>query len=257
MICKWCGARVDPAKKTCGRCGRKNMPLSDCGGFYDVVPNAPRGEQTAAPDVGMRPTPIPMPVPGPAVTPGWMKIALGVLAAGVVLLGVLSIGQLGRIRELEDRERRPVIQDYAPGTTEPGTLDPETTIPTDPVETEPIPQQPTEPMLPLGEDLDHRLEAEGMVSAFVKEQLQRIENWDVHAQQWADRENGPWSEGTLGENLEITLENAIGDLLSQEEAPKAEGEDPTEPPEKQETPEDSQETGDATVEPDQLQDAEG
>lgn len=40
MICKWCGAKVSAVDKKCGRCGREIPALSDCGGFYDLVPNA-------------------------------------------------------------------------------------------------------------------------------------------------------------------------------------------------------------------------
>lgn len=42
MICKWCGATVDVTKRKCPVCGREIPPLSDCGGFYDVVPEAVR-----------------------------------------------------------------------------------------------------------------------------------------------------------------------------------------------------------------------
>ena len=47
MICKWCGAELKPAEKRCSRCGKENPPLSDCGGFYDLVPRAAGGERAA------------------------------------------------------------------------------------------------------------------------------------------------------------------------------------------------------------------
>lgn len=40
MICKWCGAEIQRSEKRCSRCGKENAPLSDCGGFYDLVPQA-------------------------------------------------------------------------------------------------------------------------------------------------------------------------------------------------------------------------
>lgn len=46
MICKWCGETVKPGDKTCRRCRREVSPLSDCGGFYDLVPQA---QNVAAP----------------------------------------------------------------------------------------------------------------------------------------------------------------------------------------------------------------
>lgn len=40
MICKWCGAGIRATDRVCSRCGREMPPLSDCGGFYDLVPLA-------------------------------------------------------------------------------------------------------------------------------------------------------------------------------------------------------------------------
>ena len=42
MICKWCGANVAVTDAKCARCGRELPALSDCGGFYDLVPKAKR-----------------------------------------------------------------------------------------------------------------------------------------------------------------------------------------------------------------------
>lgn len=43
MICKWCGAKVREKDRTCPRCGQELPPLSECGGFYDLVPGARQG----------------------------------------------------------------------------------------------------------------------------------------------------------------------------------------------------------------------
>ncbi len=40
MLCKWCGAAVPKDYSSCPRCSRDIPPLSDCGGFYDLVPAA-------------------------------------------------------------------------------------------------------------------------------------------------------------------------------------------------------------------------
>lgn len=40
MFCKWCGADLSDSAVKCGRCGREVPALSDCGGFYDLVPSA-------------------------------------------------------------------------------------------------------------------------------------------------------------------------------------------------------------------------
>ena len=42
MICKWCGASVAVTDAKCARCKRELPALSDCGGFYDLVPKAKR-----------------------------------------------------------------------------------------------------------------------------------------------------------------------------------------------------------------------
>lgn len=43
MFCKWCGGKITSSDTKCGRCGREVPPLSDCGGFYDLVPGAKEG----------------------------------------------------------------------------------------------------------------------------------------------------------------------------------------------------------------------
>ncbi|MBR6762490.1 MAG: hypothetical protein IKM13_01920 [Clostridia bacterium] len=42
MFCKWCGGNLAPADTKCSRCGKEVPALSDCGGFYDLVPDAPK-----------------------------------------------------------------------------------------------------------------------------------------------------------------------------------------------------------------------
>lgn len=46
MFCKWCGGTVAPSEATCKRCGRELPALSDCGGFYDLVPSAKESKPT-------------------------------------------------------------------------------------------------------------------------------------------------------------------------------------------------------------------
>lgn len=42
MFCKWCGADLPSSANKCTRCGKNIPAMSDCGGFYDLVPNAKR-----------------------------------------------------------------------------------------------------------------------------------------------------------------------------------------------------------------------
>ena len=199
----------------------------------------------------VQPPPKPMAVGRPARTPGWMKAMVGVLTAGVVLLGVLSLSQLGRIRDLEERAEKPSLQEPFGDPTEPGT-----TVPSEPVVTEPLPEQlPAEPSPSLREDLVNRLEEEDRASAFVQEQLLRMEDWSIHAQQWTQSEEGPWSQGTLAENLKNTLENTVGNLPVQEESPELE-EEPTDPTEGEPTDPTEEEPADPTEEEPEATEAE-
>lgn len=56
MICKWCGSPQESGDRVCARCGREIPPISDCGGFYDLVPGA-----CAAAGVGRPAEPAPVP----------------------------------------------------------------------------------------------------------------------------------------------------------------------------------------------------
>ena len=40
MFCKWCGEPVKIGRVKCQSCGRDLPPLSECGGFYNLVPEA-------------------------------------------------------------------------------------------------------------------------------------------------------------------------------------------------------------------------
>lgn len=47
MICKWCGEALPSSNNTkCPRCGKELPPLSDCGGFYNLMPSAERYKET-------------------------------------------------------------------------------------------------------------------------------------------------------------------------------------------------------------------
>ncbi len=39
MFCKWCGGNLTSADTKCKRCGREVAARSDCGGFYELVPD--------------------------------------------------------------------------------------------------------------------------------------------------------------------------------------------------------------------------
>ena len=54
MICKWCGEQVEAGASLCAHCGRELPPLSECGGFYNIMPEA-RLAQVRAPQNGNAP----------------------------------------------------------------------------------------------------------------------------------------------------------------------------------------------------------
>lgn len=68
MFCKWCGGNVASTDTKCKRCGRDVPALSDCGGFYDLVPGAKK-----VADVRPEPTVLPGKPEMPSVSPKSMK----------------------------------------------------------------------------------------------------------------------------------------------------------------------------------------
>lgn len=114
MICKWCGAAVDAAMKKCPTCGREIPPLSDCGGFYRVVPTAaqaakqwadarPRPESSphgGVPPMPLRPTEsLPPQRPAPKTARRAPLLAL----LSLVLLAVLCVFVLLRFSAIDRR----------------------------------------------------------------------------------------------------------------------------------------------------------
>ncbi|MBQ8287598.1 MAG: hypothetical protein IJX76_02360 [Clostridia bacterium] len=137
MICKWCGAEIAAKDKKCGRCGRDVTPSSDCGGFYDIVPNA----KPAAPAAPASVTPAPVVSVAPPPVPQKKKFNLALLLSAVLcvlwlitlffLIGLSgSMDQFNKDREdLEDKidELSEQIEQYHDGEDEPSL--PETNEP--------------------------------------------------------------------------------------------------------------------------------
>lgn len=65
MFCKWCGATLPNTAGKCPRCGKEAPVLSDCGGFYDLVPAAKQPPAT----LPGQPSELPKADPPNAVAP--------------------------------------------------------------------------------------------------------------------------------------------------------------------------------------------
>lgn len=148
MFCKWCGANLASSDTKCKRCGKEVPALSDCGGFYDLVPNAKKpvvghpGPEVP-PERPVNPSRKPEPpieVHPPKGKKHSKKSLLGLTIltvsgfAIVILLLVVILGKVnqysGEVNELRNNlwtinEKIEVIQ----VATEPVVTEPETTAP--------------------------------------------------------------------------------------------------------------------------------
>lgn len=119
MFCKWCGSSVRSGARVCSRCGRNVPALSDCGGFYDLVPEAPRGPSQPETKLEERieRTYLSPPPPKKGVPPVILWVLGGLLAA-TVLLQTITLIQLGGInKKIEE------CSPYAVSTTSGATED--------------------------------------------------------------------------------------------------------------------------------------
>ncbi len=141
MICKWCGDVIKPGAKACKRCHNEVQALSDCGGFYDLVPQA-RSEAAfpaAEPPAAARSHPLPEPVRPVLPSRRRRKSAAhnlvfwaAVLLAVVFLISTLSLS--GKLTDAQAQIQRLENQ-----------LDAAEDIPTSPTKPNIKPLPPTEP----------------------------------------------------------------------------------------------------------------
>jgi len=158
MFYKWCGGNLASSDTKCKRCGKEVPALSDCGGFYDLVPNAKKPVEVhpgpvVPPERPANPPRKPEPpkeVPPTRSKKAGKKSLLGLFALTVVgfaLVILLLVIILGKVNQYSSEvnglrndlrtinEKIDAIQvPTEPVETEPETTEPETT----PVTTEPI-----------------------------------------------------------------------------------------------------------------------
>lgn len=100
MLCKWCGAEINPTHKKCDACKREIPPLSDCGGFYHLVPDARQiGKNAAAPE---NPTAVDV----NSTKKKTSKFLVAYLTAVSLLIVILLIVQLFQMKSIRALERR-------------------------------------------------------------------------------------------------------------------------------------------------------
>lgn len=148
MFCKWCGGNIASSDTKCKRCGKEVPALSDCGGFYDLVPNAKKPSEVqpgpvlppAKPASPPR-KPEPTSEAEPARKKSSKKSLLGLTVLNVVgfvlVIAMLFIivaranqysTEVNRLRN----DLRTISEkiDSIAAATEPGTTEPEETEPT-------------------------------------------------------------------------------------------------------------------------------
>lgn len=104
MFCKWCGATIPTGAPKCTRCGKEIPALSDCGGFYDLVPGAavkgtaaPSAQPAAPKQHAPRPAPSKPAPSAPGKKNNIGLISLVVACVGVLLMLVLVLNMKGQI----------------------------------------------------------------------------------------------------------------------------------------------------------------
>jgi len=159
MFCKWCGGDLAKNDKKCSRCGRAVPAKSDCGGFYDLVPNPVAPASPARNDQPAGPTVIHMDAPKPSPVPLILSIVSLVLILALLLSNFSMCGSLEeaerKMDALEDRIISLEQEAAMPEPTVPPTTVPETTVEeTTEATTEPtINYEPVEGPIPADAEL--------------------------------------------------------------------------------------------------------
>lgn len=148
MFCKWCGGNLASSDTKCKRCGKEVPALSDCGGFYDLVPNAKKPVEVRPGSVvpPEKPANPPRkPEPHKEVTPTRSKKAgkksqLGLFVLTVIgfaLAIMLLVVILGKVNQYS-REVNRLRNDLRTINEKIDAIQ----VPTEPVETEPESPEP-------------------------------------------------------------------------------------------------------------------
>lgn len=102
MICKWCGETIKIGAKTCKRCKRELPALSDCGGFYDLVPkDTPVPTPAAEPKPAVQPPVRPV-LPQPKQTNPVINVVLILSVVMAVISLILTISLSGKLADARE-----------------------------------------------------------------------------------------------------------------------------------------------------------
>ena len=142
MFCKWCGADLPNGVTKCKRCQKEVPALSDCGGFYDLVPYAKSGAVMPAYASGYeKSTPEQRPNTEPVIVEvqndNWKKICfgLGLVCLTLLITVLILLGMNGKLSDeverLDDRvdELEWLMEDGEPTETTEATGCEEVTTP--------------------------------------------------------------------------------------------------------------------------------
>ncbi len=110
MFCKWCGGNLASSDTKCKRCGKEVPVLSDCGGFYDLVPNANKSGEVhtgpvAPPEGSVNPprkTELPREVSSTRSKKAGKKSLLGlsvITVVGFAIVVLLLVIILGKVNQ--------------------------------------------------------------------------------------------------------------------------------------------------------------
>lgn len=162
MFCKWCGGNLGSSDIKCARCGREVPARSDCGGFYDLVPEAKKRTQTqparaAAPVRNTEQVHKPEPKAEPQRTKKSDRKANSglnlITPVGLALVLLALIMLLGKVNSLQKKldalsvqiNGKPAASELIETSGAAETTEPEeASEPTDPA----VPTNPTKPTKP-------------------------------------------------------------------------------------------------------------
>lgn len=90
MFCKWCGEDLSGNLTVCAHCGKEQPPLSDCGGFFNLTPNAKPIRQTTEQTFSQREQNLSY-APAPTRKQKKKKSKAGIFALVISLLALLAV----------------------------------------------------------------------------------------------------------------------------------------------------------------------